>query len=209
MRQITTINIAIIPKKIIAKRMIVRFRLSLIIFSVVICVKLCYTEIKIGKGKIMQRVDFSTVMNIIIENCRENMHTTKNRETAYSQFDLLCDIFYDFYTENDDVRFDNSAVSRWIKGNRPIPAIVVNYYREEGADIIGDSFQENCLNLVFDKGTTILYGNNAQGKTNILEAIYLSATTKSHKGSKDREINRHAWSRTIYYEVFFKIKWNS
>ncbi len=44
------------------------------------------------------------------------------------------------------------------------------------------------LNLVFDKGTTILYGNNAQGKTNILEAIYLSATTKSHKGSKDREI---------------------
>ena len=59
--------------------------------------------------------------------------------------------FYDFYTENDDVRFDNSAVSRWIKGNRPIPAIVVNYYREEGTDIIGDSFQENCLKLVFDK----------------------------------------------------------
>ena len=99
----------------------------------------------------MQRVDFSTVMNIIIENCRENMHTTKNRETAYSQFDFLCDIFYDFYTENDDVRFDNSAVSRWIKGNRPIPAIVVNYYRKEGSDIIGDSFQDNCLKLVFDR----------------------------------------------------------
>ena len=33
-----------------------------------------------------------------------------------------------------------------------------------------------------------MYGNNAQGKTNILEAIYVSATTKSHKGSKDREI---------------------
>lgn len=44
------------------------------------------------------------------------------------------------------------------------------------------------LNLSFDKGTTILYGDNAQGKTNILEAIYVSATTKSHKGSKDREI---------------------
>ncbi len=42
--------------------------------------------------------------------------------------------------------------------------------------------------ISFDKGTNILYGDNAQGKTNILEAIYVSATTKSHKGSKDREI---------------------
>lgn len=40
----------------------------------------------------------------------------------------------------------------------------------------------------FDSGTNILYGDNAQGKTNILEAIYLSATTKSHKGSKDKDI---------------------
>ena len=46
----------------------------------------------------------------------------------------------------------------------------------------------NSLTLFFDKGTNILYGNNAQGKTNILEAIFLSATTKSHKGSKDKEI---------------------
>ena len=44
------------------------------------------------------------------------------------------------------------------------------------------------LNIVFDKGVNILYGDNAQGKTNILEAIYVSATTKSHKGSKDKEI---------------------
>ncbi len=44
------------------------------------------------------------------------------------------------------------------------------------------------LNIIFDKGTNILYGDNAQGKTNILEAIYVSATTKSHKGSKDKEI---------------------
>ena len=33
-----------------------------------------------------------------------------------------------------------------------------------------------------------MYGDNAQGKTNILEAIFVAATTKSHKGSKDREI---------------------
>ncbi len=46
------------------------------------------------------------------------------------------------------------------------------------------------LNLQFDHGTNILYGDNAQGKTNILEAVYLSGTTKSHKGSRDREMIR-------------------
>lgn len=44
------------------------------------------------------------------------------------------------------------------------------------------------LSIEFDKGTNILFGDNAQGKTNILEAIYLCATTKSHKGSKDSDI---------------------
>jgi len=46
----------------------------------------------------------------------------------------------------------------------------------------------NTLKIAFDKGTNILYGDNAQGKTNILEAIFLSATTKSHKGSKDKDV---------------------
>lgn len=46
------------------------------------------------------------------------------------------------------------------------------------------------LNITFDSGINILYGDNAQGKTNILEAIFLSATTKSHRGSKDSEIIR-------------------
>ena len=40
----------------------------------------------------------------------------------------------------------------------------------------------------FDSGINILYGDNAQGKTNILEAVYLSGTTKSHRGSKDQEM---------------------
>lgn len=44
------------------------------------------------------------------------------------------------------------------------------------------------LSMEFSPGTNILYGDNAQGKTNILEAIFVSATTKSHKGSKDRDI---------------------
>ena len=46
------------------------------------------------------------------------------------------------------------------------------------------------LKIDFSSGTNILYGDNAQGKTNILEAIFMSATTKSHKGSKDKEIIR-------------------
>ena len=46
----------------------------------------------------------------------------------------------------------------------------------------------NDLSIEFEKGTNILYGNNAQGKTNVLEAIYVASTTKSHRGSKDREI---------------------
>ena len=46
------------------------------------------------------------------------------------------------------------------------------------------------LKVEFGKNTNILYGNNAQGKTNILESIYMAATTKSHRGTKDRDIIR-------------------
>ena len=46
------------------------------------------------------------------------------------------------------------------------------------------------LELEFDQGTNILYGDNAQGKTNILESIYLCGTSKSHRGSKDKEMIR-------------------
>ena len=45
------------------------------------------------------------------------------------------------------------------------------------------------LQLDFDKGTNIFYGDNAQGKTNILESVYICGTTKSHKGSKDKDAN--------------------
>ena len=44
------------------------------------------------------------------------------------------------------------------------------------------------LDMTFDSKTNILYGDNAQGKTNILEALYLSGTTKSHRGTKDRDL---------------------
>lgn len=46
------------------------------------------------------------------------------------------------------------------------------------------------LAINFGPGINILYGDNAQGKTNILEAIYLAATTKSHRGTRDGDIIR-------------------
>lgn len=42
----------------------------------------------------------------------------------------------------------------------------------------------------FDEKINIIYGDNAQGKTNILESMYVCATSKSHRGSKDLEIIR-------------------
>lgn len=46
----------------------------------------------------------------------------------------------------------------------------------------------------FDENTNILYGDNAQGKTNVLEAIYVAGTTKSHKSSKDKEMIQMGFS---------------
>ena len=48
----------------------------------------------------------------------------------------------------------------------------------------------SLLKLDFDDAANIFYGDNAQGKTNILEAVYLSGTTKSHRGTKDRDLIR-------------------
>jgi len=44
------------------------------------------------------------------------------------------------------------------------------------------------LELEFSPGINLLYGDNAQGKTNILEAIYFCGTTRSHRTSYDREL---------------------
>ena len=44
--------------------------------------------------------------------------------------------------------------------------------------------------LEFHEKTNVLYGDNAQGKTNILESVFVCGTTKSHKSSKDRELIR-------------------
>ncbi|MBQ1283477.1 MAG: DNA replication/repair protein RecF [Acutalibacteraceae bacterium] len=42
--------------------------------------------------------------------------------------------------------------------------------------------------IAFDKGINVIYGENAQGKTNILEAIWLFTGAKSFRGAKDGEL---------------------
>ena len=46
------------------------------------------------------------------------------------------------------------------------------------------------LSMVFHPEKNILYGDNAQGKTNILEALYYCGMTMAHKGSKELDIIR-------------------
>ena len=46
----------------------------------------------------------------------------------------------------------------------------------------------DLLSMEFDEGINIIYGANAQGKTNILESIYMCSCGKSHKGSREKDI---------------------
>ena len=43
----------------------------------------------------------------------------------------------------------------------------------------------NDLEIEFKKDFNLIYGDNAQGKTNILESIYLSAIGRSFQTKKD------------------------
>ncbi len=44
------------------------------------------------------------------------------------------------------------------------------------------------LELTLPKGPSLLYGSNAQGKTNLLEAIYYLATTRSPHADNDAQL---------------------
>lgn len=59
------------------------------------------------------------------------------------------------------------------------------------------------LDLKLDSGINIFYGNNAQGKTNIIEAIFMSAIGKSFRTNKDSELiqfGKNSASIDINYE---------
>lgn len=44
------------------------------------------------------------------------------------------------------------------------------------------------LNITFDDKVNVIIGENAQGKTNLMEAIYCLAFTKSHRTAKEKEL---------------------
>ena len=55
---------------------------------------------------------------------------------------------------------------------------------------VGNFRNYEFAKIEFHDKINILYGDNAQGKTNLMEAIFVCGTTKSHKGSKDKELIR-------------------
>ena len=61
------------------------------------------------------------------------------------------------------------------------------------------------LDLDLDPKKNVLYGNNAQGKTNILESIYICSTTKSHRSNKDVELIRFG-EREAHIKLFIEKK---
>lgn len=60
------------------------------------------------------------------------------------------------------------------------------------------------LDLKFSEGTNIFYGDNAQGKTNILESLYLISTTKSHRGTGDRDLIRFGQDEAHIRSIILK-----
>ena len=58
--------------------------------------------------------------------------------------------------------------------------------------VLKDFRNYDSVSVDFDKGVNIIYGNNAQGKTNLLEAIYFCSIGKSMRTNKEREVIKMA-----------------
>lgn len=56
--------------------------------------------------------------------------------------------------------------------------------------------------IEFGSGINIIYGDNAQGKTNILEAVHMFSMGKSNRTSRDSELIRHGEPRAKIYMEF-------
>ena len=70
---------------------------------------------------------------------------------------------------------------------------------------LADFRNYESLSMEFSKGTNIFYGDNAQGKTNILEALYMIATTRSHRsGNKDKDMIRFGQEEAHIRSVIYK-----
>ena len=64
------------------------------------------------------------------------------------------------------------------------------------------NFDELVIEL--NKGTNVFVGDNAQGKTNILEAIYYCSLAKSHRTNRDKELIN--WNGTEAYIKLYVCK---
>ena len=53
------------------------------------------------------------------------------------------------------------------------------------------------ISIDLSPGINVFYGNNAQGKTNLLEAVYLLATARSHRTTNEKECIRQGKDEAI------------
>ena len=60
------------------------------------------------------------------------------------------------------------------------------------------------LDIDFNKKVNILIGNNAQGKTNLVEGIYMMGLGKSFRTAKDREIIKFNEDESYINGIFKK-----
>ena len=58
--------------------------------------------------------------------------------------------------------------------------------------------------IEFNKGINVIYGDNAQGKTNILESIVVLALTKSYKNINENNLIRLAKKKTKIKGFYFQ-----
>jgi DNA replication and repair protein RecF len=58
--------------------------------------------------------------------------------------------------------------------------------------IVLKNFRNYAYQEIFPKmGINVIYGKNAQGKTNILESVYLCSTARSHRTNKDVDLMKY------------------
>ena len=65
------------------------------------------------------------------------------------------------------------------------------------------NYEKETINL--EKGINIFFGENAQGKTNIIESIFLCSMGKSFRAKKDREMIKLDREKSKV-EIFLKKK---
>lgn len=80
--------------------------------------------------------------------------------------------------------------------------MIINQLSFQGFRNLSDSFVEPSPNV------NVVYGKNGQGKTNLLEGIWLLGGLKSFRGAKDRELIKHHCDFAVIESSFFHRKGN-